>query len=346
MAAAAAAFQEALRLRPDFFWARYNLSLALLQTPGKLVEAEASCREALRLRPANALAHHLLGLALADQGQLAAAVPAYREAIRLRPDLAIAHSNLGSALAAQGQLVEAIAAHREAIRLKPDYGVAHHGLGEALRDQGRFREALASLRQGHELGASQPRFPAAQSAADIRRVERFVELDGDLPAFLAGQRRPADPDEQIELASLCRIPAKRLYASAARWFADAFAARPDLMDDLEAGHRYQAACAAALAGCGRGEDAAKLSAAEQARWRQQARTWLDGELALLAKKLASGLSSDRLLVQSTLTRWQTDRDLAGLRDANALAKLPADEQALYRPLWDDVAALLRRAESP
>ena len=39
------------------------------------------------------------------------------------------------------------------------------------------------------------------------------------------------------------------HAAAARFWAEALAADPKLGDDRQAGHRYNAACAAALAGC-------------------------------------------------------------------------------------------------
>jgi hypothetical protein len=51
-------------------------------------------------------------------------------------------------------------------------------------------------------------------------------------------------------------------------------------------------------------------------------------------------------VQQALQYWQQDRDLAGLRDAAALAKLLADEQKAFTHLWADVAALLKKAEIP
>jgi hypothetical protein len=42
--------------------------------------------------------------------------------------------------------------------------------------------------------------------------------------------------------------------------------------------------------------------------------------------------------------WQHDPDLAGLRDAAALAQLPEPEQQQCRQLWASVDALLRRAQ--
>ena len=65
-----------------------------------------------------------------------------------------------------------------------------------------------------------------------------------------------------------------------------------------------------------------------------------------AKQLASGRKEDRAAVQQKLRHWQKDTDLAGIRDAAALAKLPADERAAFTQLWADVAALLKKAGTP
>ena len=45
----------------------------------------------------------------------------------------------------------------------------------------------------------------------------------------------------------------------------------------------------------------------------------------------------RLAIVRTLSRWQTDSDLAGLRDAGALARLPAEEQKAFTRFWAEVA---------
>jgi hypothetical protein len=47
-------------------------------------------------------------------------------------------------------------------------------------------------------------------------------------------------------------------------------------------------------------------------------------------------------VRSTLRHWQVDPDLAGLRDKDALARLPEAERQACGKLWADVDALLRR----
>ncbi len=109
-------------------------------------------------------------------------------------------------------------------------------------------------------------------------------------------------------------------------YAAAFAADPKLADDLKAGHRYNAACFASLAAAGQGEDAAKLDDAERTRLRKQALEWLRADLALCTKQLETGKPADRAEVQQTVRHWQKDTDLAGIRDAAALAKLPAENR--------------------
>src|SRR6516162_8684796 len=80
----------------------------------------------------------------------------------------------------------------------------------------------------------------------------------------------ADTTERLGLAKLCQMRCKKRYAAAVRFFRDAFAEKPKLADDLNAGHRYNAACAAALAGCGQGQDSDKLDPKERALVRAQA----------------------------------------------------------------------------
>jgi hypothetical protein len=50
-------------------------------------------------------------------------------------------------------------------------------------------------------------------------------------------------------------------------------------------HRYNAACAAALAACGQGKDSAKRDAQERARLRRQALDWLREGLEALDLQL-------------------------------------------------------------
>jgi hypothetical protein len=149
-------------------------------------------------------------------------------------------------------------------------------------------------------------------------------------------------------------------------FADAWASEPALAEDLTAECRsraalgdlqpagrveelssqgfYPAARCAALAGCGLGKDAANLSAAERARWRKQARSWLQADLALWTRTLASGSPAARVWVRKMLAHWQADPDLAGLRGKSAMSRWSREERKECLNLWQAVGRLQERAE--
>jgi Flp pilus assembly protein TadD len=331
---AEAVFRAALRLQPDDPVEHCNLGVTLSRQ-GRPREAEAEYRAALRLRPDFPQAHNNLGTLLCNvHHRYSEAEAEHREALRLQPDEPLAHYNLGLALGRRGRYNDAETAYRAALRLRPDWPEAHCNLGLALREQGRFAEALASLRRGHQLGSKTPgwRYP---SAAWVRRCERLFEMESRLPALLRGDTAPASASECAEFASVCRT--KRLYATAARLYADAF-------DNLPSQPRYDAARSAALAAAGQGEDARALPDKEVVRLRRQALSWLRAELALLVKRAAGGDAAAKQLARQQMQHWQQDADLASVRDREALDRLPDDERDAWRQLWADVADLLKKLE--
>ncbi len=251
------------------------------------------------------------------------------------PDDASAHYGLGVALYLQAKTDEAIAAFREAVRLKPDFDGAYFYLGFALRRQGRFAESLAAFKSGRELGTD-------PSYDWVRQAEILAALEGKLPGFLKGEYQAKDNTERFGLAEVCS--SKKLNHAAARLYADAFAADPKAAGDLEAGHRYNAACVASLAAAGQGEGAASLNDNERTRLRKQALDWLRADLAQRTKQLESVQSADRTEFRRVMQHWQRDSDLAGLRDDAPLAKLPEAERKAWQALWGEIRALLMRAE--
>jgi hypothetical protein len=59
--------------------------------------------------------------------------------------------------------------------------------------------------------------------------------------------------------------------------------------------------------------------------------------------LESRRSQDLAEVAAKLRHWQLDPDLSGVRDAEPLSKLGADEREECEGLWRDVERLLQRA---
>jgi serine/threonine-protein kinase len=164
----------------------------------------------------------------------------------------------------------------------------------------------------------------------------------NLAAFLDGTYEPQDNAERLALLGACQSANRN--RAIARLYADAFSATPALADDLEADHRYNAARAAALVGCGRGEDATGLDEREARQWRDQAREWLRSELVARARLYDADPKAGRGPLRLSLTRWRNETDLAGVRDADEVEKLSAEERDEYLALWADVAALLARSE--
>jgi hypothetical protein len=71
---------------------------------------------------------------------------------------------------------------------------------------------------------------------------------------------------------------------------------------------------------------------------------LRADLAAYTKLLDDGKPEARTLVRQLLAHRQKDTDLAGLRDAAALAKLPAEEREACQKFWADVESLLKRVQ--
>jgi tetratricopeptide (TPR) repeat protein/tRNA A-37 threonylcarbamoyl transferase component Bud32 len=335
------AYREAIRLGSQDAAMRTNLGIALAEL-GQLDGAISEYREVIRREPNHQAAHTNLGIALASKGDLGAAIGSFREAIRLQPDDPEVWSNLGTALRSRGTTDEAIAAYREAIRLRPDLAMAHCNLGLILADIGQFAEGLESLERGHAVGSKKEGW-AYPSGDWVRLVQRLVLLDARLPAFLNGEALPLGAGEWVELASVCSK--KGMHAASARCYEKAFAAEPGLLDDLEAGHRYNAACASALAGTRPGADNPPLDEPAKAAHRSVALARLRADLAARIKAL-DGDTLARAALGATLDHWKADGDLAGLRDSDGLAKLSEIEREAFRRLWGEVDAFRVQAGVP
>jgi len=329
---------KAVELDPEYGRAYVHLGLAL-RAKGDLDGAIEQLRKAIRLDPNYALAHAYLGVTLRAKGDLDGAIDRLRKAVELAPKDALAYVHLGIALKDKGDLDGAIDRLREIVELAPKNAWVHDTLGYLLREKGDLDGAIDYFRKAIRLD---PKYGKAY--ANLAETEPMAAVQGMLPALLKGDYQPQANDERLALAYLCKY--KRRYRASAGLYADAFAADPRTAADLKAAHRYYAGCSAALAAAGQGEDAARLDDKEKARLRQQSLDWLRADLVLRTRQLESDRPADRAEVQVKLRHWQKDRALADIRDKDALAKLPAEERAEWEKLWADVAALLKKAETP
>jgi formylglycine-generating enzyme required for sulfatase activity len=190
---------------------------------------------------------------------------------------------------------------------------------------------LAGIRDDSFLA----KLPAQEQKAFAKVWTRVAEL-------LKKAELSFDSAERLAFAMSCYE--RKQFATAARQWAKALAGDPKLGDGRKEQHRYQAACAAALAAAGQGRDEPPPNDGAKAKLRGQALDWLTAELKVWDKLVASGPPRDRPFIVQTLSHWQQGSDLAGIRDAAALAKLPAGEHKALAQLWADVAALLKKAK--
>jgi serine/threonine-protein kinase len=316
----------------------YSLGLCLVRL-GRHHEAVTAFRRLTEVTPRNSNARGLLAQELAAVGRTKEAIAELQTGIALVPQDPGLDVALGELLRTQGQPEGAAAAFREAAGLLPESTAAWDGLAAALLDRGRFADARAATERLIDLPAPDAGRRAQRRQLDL--CDALLSVETDLPAILAGHKRPAKASTQLALAEWC-LTHRHLTATAAGYYDAALAAEPALADDLEAGNRFHAACAAALAGCGAGADAATLGDGRRGTLRREALDWLTAEFKAWAGRGDLGKPGGRTAVATAVRSWQHDEDLAGVRDEQALARLPQGERRAWQALWADVAALAAR----
>lgn len=338
---AIAAYQQAIKLDPKHAAAYSNLGLAL-HARKRFAESAEACRTAIELNPKSAIAYNHLGMALDDLGRSDEAIIAFRRAIELQPNLAEAHYNLGLVLEALQRVDEAVPALRKSVAIEPGLPHRQGALGRALLRQGAFAEALAATQKAFDL------LPANHGlrplvSRQLRDCRRALALDKQL-AEVVDRNAPAASEQLLELAQFCQTYLER-YPTAVRLYRQAFTQEPNLIDDLDRQSRYNAACAAALAGLGRGPQAVGLPEVERISLRRQARDWLQADLDVYMKQARGDSVKPLVGAEDRLSHWQKDADFAGCRNPKELAKLPEAERRSWQMLWDDVEQTLTIARA-
>ena len=240
------------------------------------------------------------------------------------------------------------------------FAAARDGLRQAVEWQQRapasnpahptYRQHMAKhpnylMKATQALGDVKGLAEAEQQLVELRETDpAMAAFDARLRAIVKGEQRVKEVGELLQFAQ--RAYELTRFAAAARLWQEALAADPRLGNDRQAMHPYNAACAAALAGCGQGKDEPPPSDHQRTKLRQQALDWLTAEVGLWAKLLEKASKEQRGSIVKTLEHWQQDIDLAGIHDDAELAKLPATERVAYRKLWADVDALLKKASRP
>jgi serine/threonine-protein kinase len=299
-------------------------------------EAATAFRKAVELKAWKLMPEILLAQELVAAGRPAEGLAVLETALGREPDHFLILLEAGKLYRSQGMSEEAADAFTRAAKVVGYRFWAWDGLAAARLDQGRFAEARAAIAPLLEMAGKPEEHRAHRRTLEL--CDALLPIADNLPAILAGKERPATAATLRALAEWC-LKHKRLPATAAAFYEAAFAERPALADDLEAGDRLDAACAAALAGYGIGADAAALNSERRAALRQQALTSLTADYNAWAERHRLGKPGERTVAATAVRSWQRHEDLAGVRDESALAKLPDDERRTWQAIWAKVARL-------
>jgi len=160
-----AAYDEAVRLLPEFYMAWFNLAVA--RTAGDdFAGAEAAYGKARALQPEAVEVQRNLGRLYLRQQRFEDAVRAFQTALELAPSEAQSHNDLGETLRQMNRSEEAARAFQAALKLRPDYAAAHYNLGLAYTTLDNPAEAIRHFEQYLAL---------APAANDTARVRAWIE---------------------------------------------------------------------------------------------------------------------------------------------------------------------------
>jgi arylsulfatase A-like enzyme/Tfp pilus assembly protein PilF len=176
---AAEHFAAADRLKKNSPEVKHELGLALRDS-GQLPASITAFQQAIKLKPDFALAHADLGVALAASNKSEEAIQEYLQSLKIDPNVATTHNNLGVALAAKELWQEAAHHYLRAIELKEDYYEAHANLGAAYTSTGKLDRAIEHYRRATSINPTQ----IAARVNLANSMEKSGDLDGALTQYL------------------------------------------------------------------------------------------------------------------------------------------------------------------
>jgi len=172
-------FSEALRLKPDFSGALYNLGNALA-AEGRLNEAIDRYYQALAITPTDAEIHNNLGNALLNLDNVSAARDHYDKAISLQPSFVPALLNIAKSHASVGEYETARLFFKRVIHLKPDALETYYFMAVTHARQNRSVESVEWLRQAVQKGFNNWEFLKTDRQLDnIRESSDYRKFIGD-----------------------------------------------------------------------------------------------------------------------------------------------------------------------
>jgi len=214
------AYEQALRLRPDFPRGLLNLASALKGT-GQLPRAEETLKRALAVAPSNPAVWLQSGGIDFALGRIDGAIAKMEKAIALDPELPGEHAGLAELLIATGQTDRALVALQEALRIDPYDGTAYDLRGRALAAKGELAESLYNFEKATRLRPGYAPHLYDYGLA-LLSLNRFDEAQASAEAAVQADPKMAEP--HALLGGL--LARKRQLPEAAREYSEALRLQP------------------------------------------------------------------------------------------------------------------------
>ena len=184
-AEAAAAFQEAIRLKPD---ARAYFYLGKAYAELNDARSVEALRAAVTHDADSEDAWELLGLQAFEHKALPSVIPLFQQQAQRSPAQPLPHLWLGEAHLRNQDLPQALQSFQKAVELAPQLARAQFSLGFAYKELGENRLAVEALRRAASLAPENPLThyhlgdllsQAEDQQAAINELQRAVELKPD-----------------------------------------------------------------------------------------------------------------------------------------------------------------------
>jgi tetratricopeptide (TPR) repeat protein len=327
---------------PDDFGLHEQLCLLYLNsgrptadetTPGPLAAALAEARILVALRPTSPDGYRLQGAALRRAGQLDEAIAAYQRAVERTSGgagRATLKYHIGGVVRQRSGADAALRFFRDEVGRAPADAYAHWNLGRALQADGDPDGALGCFRTAAELGPTEGAFHVSTA----RALRQKGDLDGAVEAYrlAAARARPRLWSHTHGLSQVLVL--QRKYPEAVRTQERMMADFPAVARTAGTGIRFDAACAAVLAGTAGGIDPYPPDA-----WpalRRKALDWLREDLPRWRSEVALNPGQYRRAVNARLRQMLAEPNLARVRHPFLLAGLPPGEAGEWLAFWAEV----------
>lgn len=190
------AFNDAIRLQPNYAKAWYQLGLTQFQK-GMMSEAKTSLHSAIKSDSGSYKAWAALGDIYARENRLDDAVHAYQQALLIRSDYQSAQLALADIYHQQQRNTEALSLYKVLLDRYPNYGVAWAKVGVVYEAMSLHAKAESSLKRAIELNPqdNESKRVLAKLMLSLKQPRKAVELLAS-----AVERESGRPELYLEYA--------------------------------------------------------------------------------------------------------------------------------------------------